>query len=131
RRGSEGRKPMIEIAFHAVVQDDGTIRIAALGISRAGTNIPSIDVLLWIRIDHAWNLGGIDNDDAVLLQDIDRLGHGFSAFGVQAVVKRSTGDADSHSLQAIALEEPCVIAVWGRRASIRGRIVRIGRLAFQ
>src|SRR5213594_2638024 len=123
-RWTESREPAIEIAFHAVFRNDGTTGIAALAISRSGTDIPLVDVPVRIGIDNARDICGIDNDDTLFLQNVNRIGHGFDLIRIEPVVKRDARDPDASSFQAVTLEEPGIVAARRRHAGPGCWIIR-------
>src|SRR5436190_11703520 len=137
RRGrTEALQPEIEVALHPVLERDRAILVAPLRMLRAGAVIEEREVVLWILVHVAGDIGGIDDGRSVRLQNSDRIGHRLSLLGVDAatwsafswkghalVVERAR-NADARAFQSIGVQEFGVVAAWRRRARPGRRIIR-------
>ena len=93
----------------------------------------SMKLFFAIRVEHARNIGGIDDGRALLLQHVDGVGHHLELIGVEAAarfgrsrrrrlrVKERARDADARALQPVGLQVQRVIAIRRRRAPAASR----------
>ena len=87
RRRAERRQPLVEVALHAVLERDRAVLVAAACVVGARADSPQRVVLLRILVDHARNVGGVDDDGAFALEHGDGLGHHLRLVGIQAAAR--------------------------------------------
>ena len=75
RRGAERVEPLVEVALHAVLQVDRAVLVLAAPLVDARALAPQHEVVLRVLVDDARDVGGIDDDRALLLQHGNRLFH--------------------------------------------------------
>src|SRR5262249_14459043 len=121
RRGwSEALEPQIEIALHAVLEVDRAARVLALRLIGARAEIPQREIFLRILIDEARHVGGIDDDRALRLEDLDRFGHRSRLIGIQSAAAWSARTASSAS--APSVPGCAAIRIRTARTSPRARV---------
>ena len=112
RRGCAQRgQPLVEVALHAVLEHHRTVFVLSLRVVGARAGVPTEEALLRILLDDARDVGWIDDDGALPLQNRDRLRHHLRRIGVETaagltgprrrdlVVVEGARDADARALQ--------------------------------
>src|SRR5262249_57247648 len=128
RRRAERGEPRVEVALHAVLQIHGAVLVLAAALVGARALTPEQEVVLRIGVDDTRDVRRIDDDGALRFQHCDRLLHrfllivgqaapgvGFSRWREALVVERAR-DADPRAAEAVAIEEPRVVAARRWRA---------------
>ena len=123
RAGTERAEPRVEVALHPVLEDDRALLVRALALRGARADRESQIVARLVRIDHARDDHRIDDDRALALEDLDRVGHrGGLRFVEPAprrrlpgrrhlVVEERARDADARALEPVTLEVRGVVTV--------------------
>ena len=75
--------------FMPYLNDDRAVRVLAFRLVDAGADAPEQEVVAGVLVDDARDVGRIDDDRALLLEDRDRLGHHLRLIGVEAAARRS------------------------------------------
>ena len=143
RRSTQRRQPHVEVALHAVCEVDGAIRIASLAIVHAAARAPEQKVARGIGNDDAGNICRIHDGGPLTPERCDRFVHHRRLRRVDSaawrartrhrerLVEERAWHANTRALQSIALEKRPIVAIDWRCAAFRGRVIRIGRRAFE
>ena len=87
RGRSERREPRVEVALHSVLQIDRTVVVLAFCVVGARADSPEQKILLRILRGDAGDVGGIEDNRALLLQYGKRVFHHLQLIGVETAAE--------------------------------------------